>query len=225
MYHLDINVILDRSGSMGSCKASMDEAVDSFMYQQQQIPSKVTVNLYQFDDTYEVVYEGKTLDQVPKSNLIPRGGTALLDAIARTIDNADKRYAANKPDKAMFIIITDGQENSSQIFSGGSGRNEVFNMITDHRDNLGQEFMYLGANQDAIAQAVTMGINPSNAANYVSSGAKSRESVIGTVKKMSDVVTAYRNTSNTKMDSNLDAEEQADWVKEELRKLKEGVKV
>jgi hypothetical protein len=177
--YTDINIVLDRSGSMHSVKSDTIGGFDTFLSEQQSAPGEAAITLIQFDDAYESVYraisikEAKPLDD---KTFVPRGSTALLDAIGRTIHDTGKRLESmsesDKPAKIVFVVITDGHENASKEYSTA----KVNEMIQHQRDVYGWEFVFLGANQDAITSAAAIGISVANAMTYASNSAGVRTS-------------------------------------------------
>jgi uncharacterized protein YegL len=171
-----IVVVLDRSGSMSSIKNSTIEGFNKFLDSQRELvkedgtaAGECDISLYQFDDRYEAVYENKDIKLAPKLNqetFVPRGGTALLDAIGKTIDKLGNTLRdlkeSNRPEKVIFVIYTDGEENSSKEYN----RNTIFDMITHQREKYNWAFVFLGANQDAIATATSYGISAGAAITY-----------------------------------------------------------
>lgn len=153
-----IIIIRDRSGSMSSCKKAMDDGLRDFLKAQREttrlLRETCNVSLYDFDDQYEVVFENTSIVNVHGSDLIPRGSTALLDAIGRTITRVKEQLhgLAHKP-RVLVLIITDGHENSSSLFTTVTVRK-----LIEARTKKGWDFSYLGANQDAILTAREMGI-------------------------------------------------------------------
>lgn len=162
----DITVILDRSGSMASIAQQTVDGFAAFLAKQKQLPGDCRLSLVQFDTLYERVYEDKAIAKVPPLQLIPRGGTALLDAIGRTIvDKAQALQLEGKrstPRRIMIVIITDGQENSSREFT----REQVFALTKQYTAQHDWQFVYLGANQDAIQVAAQVGIDSAAAMTY-----------------------------------------------------------
>jgi hypothetical protein len=138
---------------------------DQFIKEQRRNPGECLVTLVQFDDQYEVVYTAQPVNDVPKLVLQPRGSTALLDAVGRTIDDTGARLRAMKdgdrPDKVLFVVITDGYENVSEHYDNA----KIAKMVAHQRDKYSWEFLYLGANQDAFAVAQTIGMH-NNAVTY-----------------------------------------------------------
>jgi hypothetical protein len=165
----EIVFVLDRSGSMESIAADMRGGFDAFIAEQRKIPGDCAVTLAQFDDKYEVVYQGKPIADVPPCTLEPRGSTALLDAIGRTIVQTGGRLMVTpeheRPSKVFFVVITDGQENASQEFN----HFEVASMIKRQREVYAWEFVFLGADENALAVAGGLGIR--SAAKFVNNGA------------------------------------------------------
>jgi len=159
----EYNIILDRSGSMASIKSDMEGGFKTWLEKEKKLEGKATINLYQFDTEFDVVYEGKSLDEADL-NLTPRGGTALNDAIGKTIGIVKDRHSKKKPDRTVFVIITDGEENSSREWTASSVKNLV-EQETKQRDWM---FLYIGANQDAVLTGKDRGISAGKALNYTS---------------------------------------------------------
>lgn len=166
-----IAVLLDRSGSMNSVKDDTIGGFNQFLGEQKAAGDNALLSLVQFDTGgIDIVHESKPIKDVPELNsetYQPRGGTPLLDALGKTIcSTGDALKAipeANRPDKVVFVVITDGQENASKEYT----KTRVKDMI-DHQSGVYKwQFIYLGANQDAFAEAGSLGINLANAANYV----------------------------------------------------------
>ncbi len=163
-----IAVVLDRSGSMQSVKSDTEGGLKAFLAEQASAPGTTTVSLYQFDTEYEPVYENRALADVPEYRLVPRGGTALLDAVGRTISTVGAQLAAktedDRPGEVIVVILTDGEENQSREFS----LTTVKQMITSQQDTYGWKFVFLGADQDAFEAAGGMGIARGTTLSYAS---------------------------------------------------------
>jgi hypothetical protein len=179
----EIAYILDRSGSMQPMQEPAVAAFNDFIKSQLDVPGDARLTLVQFDDAYEVPISAKPIQDVPKltaATYIPRGSTALLDAIGRTIKETDRRITAlpdaEKPGKVILAIFTDGEENASQEYT----TKHIGDLIRLYRDQKGWEFLFLAANQDAIATAARMRMDVSLSANveYVTDGIKSTGSAI-----------------------------------------------
>lgn len=154
-------MIIDRSGSMSLIREDMQGGLRSFTEKQLQgvNGNKRTVSFYQFDTQHERLWDFGLLRNVRNYELVPRGGTALLDACGQAITEVGRKLAdlpeEKRPGYVMVIIVTDGQENSSKRYT----RQEVRAMIEHQRDVYGWRFTYLGANQDAFAEGTSLGIS------------------------------------------------------------------
>jgi hypothetical protein len=165
----DITIILDRSGSMQSVKDDTIGGFNNFLSEQQKVDGEASLSLVQFDDQYEVVYEDKNIHvAAPLSDATfqPRGSTALLDAVGRTINSVGRRLAAlpetERPDKVLLVVMTDGFENASTEFTAA----KIGEMINHQRSVYSWEFMFIGANQDAVLSAREIGIPAAAALTY-----------------------------------------------------------
>ena len=157
----EIGFVLDRSGSMASMA---EEAIGDSMpssNHSKQLPGDAKLTLVLFDHEYLVMYDGCPIKEVlplDKHTYVPRGSTALLDAIGRTIntigERLDKTPEPERPGKVIIVILTDGLENASQEFNS----KQICWMIEHQREIYSWEFIYLGANQDAIMVGERMGI-------------------------------------------------------------------
>ena len=183
----DVTVILDRSGSMEAIASDVIGGFNQFLTDQQRQPGECRLTLVQFDDQYEVVYLARPIadaSRLTAKTFEPRGSTALLDAIGRTIDTTGARLAAlpeeERPNRVLLVIITDGEENASVDYT----RDRVFNMISSQQDVYGWSFLFLAANQDAIAEAATVGIAAQQSLNFAATGAGIRAASLA----MSDAV-------------------------------------
>jgi Mg-chelatase subunit ChlD len=165
-----IAVLLDRSGSMEAIKDETISGFNHLLRDQKAAGDNASFTLVQFDsESTDVVHESMPIRDVPDLNgdtFQPRGSTPLLDALGQTIDSTGRALAAipeaNRPDKVVFVVITDGQENASHQFTKG----RVKEMIDHQTQTYNWKFIYLGANQDAFAEAGAVGIAVGTAANY-----------------------------------------------------------
>ncbi|MCP3686209.1 MAG: VWA domain-containing protein [bacterium] len=188
--------IIDRSGSMAVIQDDAIGGFNTFLAEQKKVPGeKDTLTLVQFDDQYEVIHENKPLSEVPdltRETFVPRGTTALLDAIGRTISTVGKRLSrlepTKRPDKVIVAILTDGHENASRKFR----RENIFDMITHQKEKYSWEFIFLAANQDAIQAGMSMGVAVGDSFNFAGTGAGVRDGY----KKMSATVSVYRGVDN-----------------------------
>jgi hypothetical protein len=159
--YCDITVVLDRSGSMGPVVDDTIGGFNRFLQDQQAAPGRATLTLVQFDHEYEFVHQGKPVGEVPpldRNTYGPRGSTALLDAVGRAIQETGARLEAmpegSRPGKVIFVILTDGMENASREFT----RDRINQMISHQREVYSWDFLFLGANQNAIHAGAQIGI-------------------------------------------------------------------
>jgi len=157
-----ISFVLDRSGSMTSCIDSTISNFNEFLQSQRETPGEATFTLVQFNQRYNMTYDFRRIDKVTglnRENYRTGGSTALFDAIGDCINitslNINELEKNEQPEKIIFVILTDGFENASRKYNG-SKINEMINKKTSE-DNW--EFVFLGANQDAIVSAESIGIN------------------------------------------------------------------
>ena len=151
----EIVIVLDRSGSMETIASDMTGGFNSFVVDQKKANGDCMMTLVQFDTKYETVYSGKSIRDVPDLKLNPRGSTALLDAIGRTIVDTQERLdgMSDPPGRVIFVVITDGLENSSSEY-----QKSRINELIEERDGKWQ-FVFLGANQDAIQEGAVYGVS------------------------------------------------------------------
>jgi len=164
--YTDITMVLDRSGSMQSIKDDTIGGFDAFTSEQRRLPGRCTVSLVQFDNVYEEVYTGRDLADVPSLTLVPRGSTAMLDAIGRAVNATGARLAAmpqdRRPGTVIVGIMTDGLENASREFTYPM----VKALIEQQEQVYGWTFMYMGANQDAIEVGASLGVARDRSLTY-----------------------------------------------------------
>lgn len=165
----EIVCILDRSGSMSNIVDDVIGGFNTFINEQLKIPGDENVTVILFDDRYEIFKEScdiKTVPHLDKNIFIPRGMTALFHAIGRTINTVGERLAktdeTKRPERVIFAILTDGAENASKEFN----RTKIFEMINHQKEKYSWEFIFLAANQDAIAAGTSIGISFDKCANF-----------------------------------------------------------
>ncbi len=161
--------ILDRSGSMGGLEQDTIGGFNSMLEKQRREPGEAVVSTVLFDNEIEVIHDRVAIADVPNltdKEYYVRGCTALLDAVGGAIHHIGNvhKYARKEdvPEKTLFIITTDGMENASRRYS----YDKVRHMIEQQKERFGWEFIFLGANIDAAAEAKRFGIDESMAANY-----------------------------------------------------------
>lgn len=180
-----IACVLDRSGSMASI---IDDAIggfNTFLTEQQKQPDKAYMTIALFDDQYDLVQEGTEISKVEPFTVqtyVPRGSTALYDAIGKTINAIHAKV--EKGDKVLCVILTDGMENASREYTSES----IKSLIGKRKDEDGWEFIYLAANQDAFAVGNGLGINLT--ANFAATAKGTQMSYAA----VSAATTSYRST-------------------------------
>ena len=165
----ELVMILDRSGSMGGLESDTIGGYNSMLKKQREEDGEVLVSTVLFDDRSEVLYDRVPLEKMPQmteKEYYVRGCTALLDAVGGAIRHIASvhKYAReeDRPEKTIFVITTDGLENASRAYSYG----RVKKMVEQQKEKYGWEFLFLGANIDAIETAGRFGISADRAANY-----------------------------------------------------------
>lgn len=208
--------LLDRSGSMTDLQSDVIGGFNTFLTKQKSLPGYAELTLVQFDDKYEVNYRNKNLKDVSKlnkDNYQPRGSTALLDAIGRSINELGQHLALlneeDRPERVIFISFSDGLENSSKELT----YEKINEMITHQTNKYGWSFIYLGANQDAIKEASKIGIMANKSMTYSASS-------IGTASvydAASNLISLMRSCSVEDM-NNVEFSEEDKKKQEELLK-------
>lgn len=185
----DITLIVDRSGSMNSIAEEATGGINSFIEEQKNVPGEAIFSLVQFDSKYETVLEDVPMSDLGnyKYTLVPGGFTRLFDAICSTIITTRARFDAMKeedrPDKVIFVIATDGRENSSVEFRD---INKVKEMIEHQRTNYNWQFLFLSADEASFAQAYHMGFDTKSVAKV------SRSKIRGAYAAAGHSITDYR---------------------------------
>jgi hypothetical protein len=197
--------VVDRSGSMSSICKDMIGGFNSFIKKQKKINGDCKVFFYQFDTDYDTVYENLDLQLVADltdKTYVPRGGTALYPSLGKTIEDIGKRLSAmsenERPERVLFVTITDGEHNSSlENVNGKRIDRKTFHQFTadqvksmvEHQTQVYKwDFAYIGANQDAWAVGSSMGV--SNNLNYVASAAGTKNMF----DNLSDSTATYRSS-------------------------------
>lgn len=161
-----IEFVLDRSGSMHSIKTDIEGGFDAFIADQRSHPGQCTVSLAQFDNEYETVFTAIDVRDVGPLDLQPRGATAMLDAIGRSVIALGERLAAlpepERPGTVVVAIMTDGMENASREFT----HEAIKALVTRQEQAYNWQFLYMGADQDAIEVGASIGVRPDRSLTY-----------------------------------------------------------
>lgn len=167
MKHTEIIFVIDKSGSMSHLAKETIEGFNGFI-ESQKDDTKTTLTTVLFDSTWKILHDGIDVCEVKpmtKEDYRPGGYTAMLDAIGEIINRVQDKHdelGENKPDNVLFVITTDGEENSSRKFT----KAQIEKMIKHQTKGHGWEFMFLGANMDAVKEAQDIGISATRAVSY-----------------------------------------------------------
>lgn len=240
-----ISVVLDSSGSMASIHGATIEGYNAFLKEQKSVKGEGTLTQIRFRNnwggfrlggafgsvaelaTHEVIENFVKLadaKELTTANYIVSGGTPLLDAIGNSIKETGRTLAAMKeedrPDKVIFVILTDGGENASKQFT----KEQIKSMINEQTNVYKWDFMYIGANQDSIAEAANYGIAAGFASNYNADAVSTR----ATFGVMSAKMGNYRGIVDKDLATqslNFTAEERAAMVAPNAADAGAGVQV
>lgn len=175
--------LLDRSGSMQSIKTDTEGGFAAFIEEQRKaVDGECRVTLAQFDNVYELVYSEIPLSEVPPLDLAPRGSTALLDAMGTLITDAGAKLAAlpedQRPGTVVVAVMTDGHENASREWTHAA----IKALVEQQTEQYRWQFMYMGADQDAIEVGRSIGVSAEHAVTY--GRGKAREAMAATSAKV-----------------------------------------
>ena len=191
----EIVFILDRSGSMSGLEADTIGGYNSLIAKQKKEEGEAYISTVLFDDECEVLHDRvdiKKVEPMTDKEYYVRGSTALLDAVGGAIHHIGNvhKYAReeDKPEKTLFIITTDGQENSSSRYS----YEKVKHMVERQKNKFGWEFLFLGANIDAAKEAGRFGIKADRAVNYHCD----KEGTAVNYRALNKAVTSVRNCAD-----------------------------
>ena len=183
---MEVVFVLDRSGSMENVTEDTIGGFNSMIRKQKEEAVNALVTTVLFDDKINILHDRVNITDIPSltnKDYYARGATALLDAVGSTITHISNihKYARETdiPSKTLFVITTDGYENASNKYT----LTKVKSMIEEQQSN-GWEFLFLGANIDAIETAGTLGIRRECAANVICDD----EGVATTYQAVSDAV-------------------------------------
>ncbi|MDR3182724.1 MAG: O-acetyl-ADP-ribose deacetylase [Planctomycetaceae bacterium] len=162
---ISLNILVDSSGSMYTIADDMSGGLNELIADHRDSDTLVTYSI--FSDNYQPVFAEKPIRSVEQFAIKPDASTALLESACKMIDEVGERLAAKpeseRPEKVMFVIVTDGQENAS---APEYTRARLFAKIKEQTETYNWLFLYLGANQDAIQEAKTFGISSDHAMDF-----------------------------------------------------------
>ena len=183
--------ILDKSGSMSGLEKDTIGGFNSLLDQQRKVDGECVITTVLFDNRYELLHDRidiRAVQPMTEQEYFVGGSTALLDAIGKTIHKigtVQKNTAEDyRAEKVMFVIITDGEENASRCYSSM----QIRQMIQHQKERYGWEFIFLGANIDAVETAGRFGIDADRAVDYVPDG----EGTELNFRMMSETVATFR---------------------------------
>jgi hypothetical protein len=178
-----IYVLLDRSGSMQSIKTDIEGGYGAFVDEQRAAPGECRITLAQFDTEFEVVYADQPVADIGPLVLEPRGMTALLDSMARLIVDSGRRLAElpeeRRPGTVIVAIMTDGLENASREWTHSA----IKRLVEQQTTTYGWQFLYMGADQDAIEVGSSIGVPVGQSVTY--GRGKSRKAMAAMSSKLS----------------------------------------
>jgi len=187
----EIVFVLDESGSMGDIKDDTIGGFNEFVEQQKNIEGEAVFTFVKFSDYYKVIEEGTLLESVKplnKETYTPSFSTALLDAVGKTINKVANRHDTldeeDKPAKVLFVVLTDGYENSSKEFKTG-----VNTLVKDKKEKAGWQFLFLGADIDAWGAGRDLGFSRGQTINT------SKSKVGMSYKGLSHFASSYRSAN------------------------------
>jgi len=193
-----IEVVLDRSGSMSSIRDKTIDSFNEFISKQKAVKGKATVSLRQFDDEYQTDYEMikiKDAEKLNQETYQPRGMTALLDAIGKTVILLGEKLSLmnkkERPERVIFCVQTDGMENSSKEFSS----NDIQQLIKTQEKDYNWQFVFLGAGLESVKSAISYGFSTNKSATY------SKENILSAVTGVSCLVSSLRSSAVEDMSS------------------------
>ncbi|MFZ3577801.1 vWA domain-containing protein [Virgibacillus sp. DJP39] len=167
----EIIFLLDRSGSMAGLEKDTIGGFNALVKKQCQLEGETMLTAVLFDDEYAVLWNGVDANsaELTEEEYFVRGTTALLDAVGKTMLDVGHRFAKTSeertPGKVLFVITTDGMENASREFS----QQKIKEMIKHQEQKYGWEFIFIGANIDAVTEADNVGIRVENAYSFEAS--------------------------------------------------------
>ncbi|MFM1770134.1 MAG: hypothetical protein RJA22_2663 [Verrucomicrobiota bacterium] len=170
----DITLVIDRSSSIAGIRTTLLEGINQFLAAQAKETGRTRISLVRFDDQYEIVWDRIPLSEalpLKPRDLVPRGSTALYDAIGVTLERTHDYFAqlapADRPERVIVAVFTDGAENSSQRFTHAT----LQELIGRRRQENDWQILFLGASPDVVQEARDLGIDPRLSIQYEASQA------------------------------------------------------
>lgn len=205
----EVIFILDRSGSMGGLEDDTIGGFNSTLEKQKELDGDVVVSTVLFDNEFEVLHNRldiNTINPLTRKEYYVRGMTALLDAVGRSIRYIKHQYAdtlkEDRPSKVLFVITTDGMENASREFN----YKRLKKMILEVQEKYNWEFLFLGANIDAVGEAAKFGINEERAVRFHSD----KKGTSKNYEAINEAMTSLRTTNMIKKNWKSRVEEDFD---------------
>jgi len=198
-----INVIIDKSGSMSALTQDTIGSFNTFLQDQKKVEGEAVFTLCTFNHDYSLVHDFVKLASVPDLNsktYQPSGNTALLDALGTTINTVGQKLASmpedERPSKVIFLVVTDGEENSSSRFT----KEQIKSMVEHQRDTYKWEFVFIGADPDAFHTGQSYGFSASNSVSYNATKGGTRD----LYSSVSSNMRSYRLSADVAKGGNID---------------------
>ncbi len=191
--HMHVQIVLDRSGSMGPIAAATVDSINGFLSKQRKQPGVMRISLADFDsqEPFRIVTDAipiaEMMDLSP-DDYDPRGGTPLLDAIGLAIERCTARTVADPDEDQMLVVITDGAENASSDFT-----HEQIARMVEAKQEEGWAILFLGANQDSFATGRELNLRAGNVRVFNADEPGIRDAMA----RASDAVSAQRSRSRS----------------------------
>jgi len=202
---IEIVFVLDRSGSMQGNQSDVIGGVNTLLDEQRKAGVHATVSMFKFDTEYDEICRHIPLSEakLDAADYVPRGATALMDAVGKTINMMGEDYAKSMspPQGVMFVIFTDGMENASKEFHRGT----IAKLIAQQEKDWNWEFVYMGAHSDAFAESSSMGVSGQDVRGFAKTRgfAKSRQAFHDNYSDLSLQTVAYAAANNSAGDTTL----------------------
>jgi hypothetical protein len=204
----DITIVLDESGSMSHARDKTISAINEFISGQKQTDGECRISLITFNanqfggDWYKQIWNGiniKEIAYLSRESYSPSGGTALYDALGKTIQETGVRFKnireENRPSKVLFVIMTDGEENSSRKFT----LNRLKDMITEQENKYSWNFLFLGADFSTKEQTEALGLCDDRSYDF------DKADLVKNYRGLSDAVRDYRTGSSKKLSAGFNS--------------------